>query len=341
MATSTTAWCSGIPIVDLAPLESKSSRERQETAAELYDAFKNVGFAYIKNHGVPQDVVQEAFEWSRNFFALPQSVKDKAPHPPQGWHHRGYSGVGLEKTSQMLFDQDDISESRKVPDCKESFEIGSDDNPRMANIWPPEDDIPGLRDFFERFYDACYGVEVKLLKAIGAALGLDEGYFLDYHSKANNQIRLLHYPPVDEGLLREGKLECIAAHSDFCTMTLLFQDDVGGLEVEDRHHKGRFNAAPYIEGTAVVNIGDLLMRWTNDELKSTLHRVRTPASAAADDDEGRPRMTRARYSIPYFICADGERTIDCAPGCFGAERPKKYEPINCNEYVDMRMNALY
>ncbi|KAM4067147.1 2OG-Fe(II) oxygenase superfamily protein [Hirsutella rhossiliensis] len=338
MAASTTARCSGIPIVDLAPLESDSPRELEETAARLYDAFKNVGFAYVKNHGVPQDVVDEAFAWSRKFFALPQSVKDKAPHPPYGWHHRGYSGVGVEKTTQMMFDDEDISESRKVPDCKESFEIGSDENARMPNIWPPEHEVPGFREFFGRFYDACYGVEVKLLKAIAVGMGLDEGYFLDYHSKTNNQIRLLHYPPVDASLLGEGKVECIGAHTDFGTMTLLFQDEVGGLEVEDISDKGRFNPAPYMDGTVVVNIGDLLMRWSNDELKSTLHRVRTPA------DQGRAlgqRMTRARYSIPYFVCADGDRTIDCVPGCFGPGRPKKYAPINCDEYVDMRMNALY
>lgn len=338
----------GIPIVDLAPLEGGSGREVEKTASQLYDAFRRVGFAYVKNHGVPQDMVEAAFDWvgmelptearapltaqSRKFFALPQSVKDKAPHPPYGWHHRGYSGVGLEKTAQAMLDESGMAELRKVPDCKESFEIGSDDNGRMPNIWPPEHDIPGFRGFFQRFYDACYGVEVKLLRAIAVGLGLDEAYFLDYHSRTNNQIRLLHYPPVNEALLRDGKVECIGAHTDFGTMTLLFQDDVGGLEVEDMEQRGRFNAAPSVPGTVVVNIGDLLMRWSNDELRSTLHRVRTPSHGG---------MTRARYSIPYFVCADGDRTIDCVPGCSGPNRPKKYAPIRCNDYVDMRMNASY
>ncbi|PHH92044.1 hypothetical protein CDD83_9162 [Cordyceps sp. RAO-2017] len=327
----------GIPVVDLAPLESGDADKLAGTARELYQAFKNVGFAYVKNHGVSAEEVEEAFAWSRKFFDLPQSVKNKAPHPPYGWHHRGYSGIGLEKASQDIFDRKAAGLKAKIPDIKESFEVGSDDNLRMPNIWPPEEDIPGFRDFFLRFYDSCYGIEVKLLRTIAAGMGLPQNYFLDFHSRQNNQIRLLHYPPVRESLLRDGKVECIGAHTDFGTMTLLFQDEVGGLEVEDIHDRGRFIPAPYVPGTAVVNIGDLLMRWSNDELKSTLHRVRTPPCAGAGDD----RMTMTRYSIPYFICADGDRTIDCVPGCFGPDRPKKYEPINCNDYIDMRMNAIY
>lgn len=239
----------------------------------------------------------------------------------------------------MIFDEGQISESRKVPDNKESFEMGSEANERMPNIWPPEEAIPGFRDFFVRFYAACYGVEMKLLKALAMGMGLPDGYFADYHSEGGNQTRLLHYPPVEERRLREGEIECIGAHSDFGTLTMLFQDEVGGLEVEDAEEKGRFHAAPYVAGTVVVNIGDLLMRWTNDELRSTLHRVRTPPADAADAD-GR-RMTRARFSIPYFVGPDAHRVIDCVPGCSGPGRPKQYAPVVCGDYIDMRMNATY
>ncbi|RDA94033.1 hypothetical protein CP533_5287 [Ophiocordyceps camponoti-saundersi (nom. inval.)] len=332
--------CSGIPIIDLRPFESGNAHEVAECAAELFTAFKTVGFAYIKNHGVPQEQVDEAFRWSRKFFALSQDVKNKAPHPPEGWYHRGYSGIGVEKATQMIFDPHDIAEKRKVPDCKESFEIGSEESKRMPNIWLPEDDIPGFRSFFNRFYKTCYGVEVKILRAIAIGMGLEETYFVKCHSIHNNQLRLLHYPPVKDALLRSGKVESIGAHSDFGTLTLLFQDSVGGLEVEDVHEKGTFRPAVPIPGTMVVNIGDLLMRWSNDELRSTLHRVRTPPRDD-DDIEDEERMTLTRYSIPYFICADDNTMIDCLPGCHGPDRPKKYEPVNCNQYVDFRMNALY
>lgn len=119
------------------------------------------------------------------------------------------------------------------------------------------------------FFDTCYNVELDLLRAIEVGMDLPEGFFREYHTKRDNQIRLLHYPPVESELLRDGKMERIAAHSDFGTMTLLFQDEVGGLEVEDMHVKGKFNPAPFIPGTVIVNIGDFLQRWSNDTLKST------------------------------------------------------------------------
>jgi isopenicillin N synthase-like dioxygenase len=129
-------------------------------------------------------------------------------------------------------------------------------------------------------------------------------------------------------------------------MTLLLQDSIGGLEVEDIYEKDKFVPAPYIPGTIVVNIGDFLQRWSNDTLKSTLHRVRAPPLIEVDDSEGtgekkKKRVTQARYSIPYFVTADREKTIDCLPGCWGLDRPKKYDAINARDYIEMRLNATY
>jgi len=233
----------------------------------------------------------------------------------------------------MVFDKESIDELRKCPDFKESFELGREDDERTPNIWFPEEVLPGFRKFFTEFFEACYGIELNLLRAIALGMGLPEGFFREYHTKKDNQVRLLHYPPIEAELLRGGKMERIAAHSDFGTMTLLFQDEVGGLEVEDIHEQGKFNPAPFIPGTIVVNIGDFLQRWSNDTLKSTLHRVRAPPLV-----EG---MTRARYSIPYFVTADRDKTIDCLPGCCSEEKPNKYEPINAREYIEMRLNATY
>ncbi|KIW90262.1 uncharacterized protein Z519_08906 [Cladophialophora bantiana CBS 173.52] len=323
-----------IPIIDLEPVRSGTPEEARQTGKLVYEAFRDVGFAYIKNHGLPQELLDQAFEWSSKFFALPQADKDKAPHPPYGWWHRGYSGIGREKVVQMVFDQDSIDQLRKCPDFKESFELGREDDERTPNIWFPEDVLPGFRQFMTAFFETCYGTALCLLRAIALGMDLPEDFFREYHTKKDNQLRLLHYPPVEAELLRGGAMERIAAHSDFGTMTLLFQDEVGGLEVEDVREKGKFNPAPFVPGTVVVNIGDFLQRWSNDTLKSTLHRVRAPPMATTG-------MTRARYSIPYFVTADRDRTIDCIPGCCSAERPKKYEPINAREYIEMRLNATY
>lgn len=233
----------------------------------------------------------------------------------------------------MVFDKESIAKLRACPDFKESFEMGREDDELTPNVWLPEEILPGFRKFFNHFYETCYDIELSLLRAIALGMGLSEDFFLHYHTKKDNQVRLLHYPPVEAELLRNGSMERIAAHSDFGTLTLLFQDEVGGLEVEDIYEKGKYNPAPYIPGTIVVNIGDFLQRWSNDTLKSTLHRVRAPPLVRG--------ITKARYSIPYFVTADRDKTIDCIPGCYSADRPKKYEPINAKEYIQMRLNATY
>ncbi|ERT01308.1 oxidoreductase, 2OG-Fe(II) oxygenase family [Sporothrix schenckii 1099-18] len=337
-----------IPVIDFAPFYSGRAEDTTAVGKAVYEAFRDVGFAYISNHCIPEEAVKEAFEWNAKFFDLPQAVKEKAPHPPEGWWHRGYSGIGREKVVQMVYDEASIGDLRKVPDFKESFEIGRDYNAtRVRNIWLPEEDLPGFRDFFVKFFELGYQMELDLLRAIAIGMGLDEKFFWQYHTNKDNQIRLLHYPAVEESLLRDGKIERIASHTDFGTLTMLFQDSVGGLEVEDIYEKGKFNAAPYIPGTIVVNIGDFLQRWSNDQLKSTLHRVRAPPlvdnEEAATPDNGAPkqRLTRPRRSIPYFVTADHEKIIDCLPGCFGPDNPKKYEPINSGEYITRRLNATY
>ncbi|GFP56406.1 hypothetical protein ACSS6W_006685 [Trichoderma asperelloides] len=332
-----------IPVVDFTLARTGSEEDRRRVAKELYEAFKNVGFAYVRNHGVPQEVVDEAFVWNHRFFNMPQADKDKAPRPSESWHHRGYSSVGREKVSQMIFDEESISAARSVPDVKESYEIGRDDEEAsLPNVWPPRDILPGFREFFNKFYEVCYAAELEILRLIALGMGLEEEYFIRFHKNKDNQIRLLHYPPIEERILRQGKAERIAAHTDYGTITMLFQDDVGGLEVEDVNEKGKFIPAPYIPNTAVVNIADFLMRWSNDELKSTMHRVKAPPLAADEDEAAtKHRMTRARHSVVYFVGADLEKTVDCVPGCWGPDRPKKYEPVNAMEYIRMRLQATY
>jgi isopenicillin N synthase-like dioxygenase len=273
---------------------------------------------------------------SAKFFALPQEIKDKIPHPPEGWWHRGYLGLGREKVSQTVFDSEPIGELRKVPDVKKSFEMGKENNPKMPNIWLPEEDLPGFRGFFNRFYALCNQLELDILRALAFGMGLDEDFFVAYHQNADNQTRILHYPPIPGDLLRLGKAERIAAHS---TITLLFQDRVGGLEAEDPQQEGLFRPVPYIPGTVVVNVGDFLKMWTNDILKSTLHRVRAPPTV--EGEQGVGKVTPERFSIPYFCGPDTEKTIECVPRCYGPDRLKRYGPTTVGEYMNMRMNAFY
>ncbi|KAK5278182.1 hypothetical protein LTR16_008912, partial [Cryomyces antarcticus] len=169
----------------------------------------------------------------------------------------------------------------------------------------------------------CAALVHRVLSSIALGLGLPATFFERSHAHDLFQLRLLHYPPVSTSLLRSGARDRIAAHSDFGTITLLFQDDVGGLEVEDPHAPDTFRAVTPVQGAVLVNVADLMMRWSNDVLRSTVHRVGAPPTVG-DGGEGEEKegVTRARYSIPFFATADSDAVIDCLEGCWSKERPK-------------------
>ncbi|KAF8993550.1 thymine dioxygenase [Cyathus striatus] len=344
-----------VRVVDFAPF--RDGTDKTKVAAELLDSFKTVGFVYLTNHGVPDSKLEEMFDWTKKFFSLPLEKKLLAPHPPSGTHHRGYSAPGQEKVSQHLYDESELAAHRaKAPDVKESFESGREDDLVMPNIWLPEGVLPGYREACLDFYWICYELEIEVLKALSLAFDLGEEYFVRVHTQADNQLRLLHYPSVSADAIKNNKVIRIDEHSDFGSITLLFQDDIGGLEVEDPKNPGTFKAGhlfrtvssclvlttslfqpvPPVPGTVLINAGDFLMRWSNDTIKSAVHRVRAPPALA--NSEG---MIPDRYSIPYFCGADMDIVVDCVPGTWSESNPKKYEPISAKEYVLKRLAASY
>ncbi|OJD34325.1 thymine dioxygenase [Diplodia corticola] len=334
-----------IPIVDFSHWSGGSPEERQSIAKKLTDAARGVGFVYIVNHGVSDNVLDQAFAWSKKLFDLPHEKKMLAPHPPGPNVHRGYSWPGLEKVSQYIHKGDEDpdakdQELRKVEDCKESYEIGSEKCENMPNVWLPDEVLPGFRNFMTEFYWACFGTAQDVLRALAVGIGLgDEDFLLKFHNGHNNQLRLLHYPPVEKEKLESNMVARMPAHTDWGSITMLFQDDCGGLQVEDPHSPGKFMEAVPIKNAIVMNVGDLLMRWSNDYLKSTLHRVTLPP-LQPELVEGKA-MTRARYSIPYFVSPDPSAVIECLPACAGEQNPVKYEPVVQEDYRRMRAKLQY
>ncbi|KAK5634410.1 hypothetical protein RRF57_010124 [Xylaria bambusicola] len=371
-----------IPVVDLRLWSDGSPADRKCVASELTEACRRVGFVYVRNHGVSDDLLAEAFTWAKKLFDLPREMKMLAPHPPGTSVHRGYSWPGLEKVSQIIYadgDEERQVESRRVSDVKvclsisfslatffylpdiplfsflycscESYEIGSEDFAQQPNVWIPED----VLRFTTAFYWRCFEVAKELLRALALGLGLDdEDFFVRFHSGLNNQLRLLHYPPVEVEKLVKGEVERMSAHSDWGTVTMLFQDNGEGLQVEDPNQRGHFVDATPMNGALILNVGDLLMRWSNricyihmlrsspDYLKSTLHRVTLPPLLRENGVSGKSLMMQSRYSIPYFVAPDPTTIVGCLALCAdGADNSPRYPPITQQEYAKMRARGQY
>ncbi|KAJ3330736.1 hypothetical protein HDU76_004999 [Blyttiomyces sp. JEL0837] len=286
-----------IPIIDFGKFLHGSPSDRLETAKSLVDAYKSVGFIYLSNHGIPEEQIETVFAESKGFFDLPMDEKEKLPwDSPEA--NRGYSSPGREKVTQLL-DAAEVDKLRKEsPDLK-----------------------------------TAHNLSIEIMRSIALGLNLPETYFDPYISRKDNTLRLLHYPPVSKSLLDKENQSRAGSHTDYGTVTLLFQDDVGGLEVLNT--KGEWERAVPIKGTIVVNAADLLMRWSNDVIKSTHHRVVSPPpSSTTATTVNYP----ARYSIAYFCDPNHDAVIECLPGIGGAP---KYEPVKTRDYMVMRLSATY
>ncbi|KXT16966.1 hypothetical protein AC579_7395 [Pseudocercospora musae] len=340
--SESTTTSSPIPIIDFSAwYNATTPSAKLQVARDLISACQDPGFVYIKNHGVSQDLLDQAFATAKHLFDLPMESKMLAPHPDGPDVHRGYSRPGLEKVTQYMDGDEKVGEQlRSVGDVKESYEIGSEECPNQYNVWLPEEIYPGFREFTTKFFWDCNEAAQEILRAIAVGLELEDSEFLiKHHTGHNNQLRLLHYPPIPAEDLEQGKAARISAHTDWGSITMLFQDDCGGLEVEDKD--GKFVPATPIKGACVMNVGDLLMRWSNDKLKSTLHRVTLPQLSDSYDTSSGKRMTKARYSIPYFVSPDPFSRVECLPACVDEQHPVKYEPILQDEYRKMRAKVQY
>jgi len=152
----------------------------------------------------------------------------------------------------------------RLSNTQESYEIGSESNEEQPNVWLPDPILPGFRKFMTEFYWTCDIASKEILKAIGLGMGLqDPEFMVRFHSGHNNQLRLLHYPPIPAAALESKSSARMPAHSDWGSITMLFQDDCGGLEVENQHAPGEFVKITPLKNAIVMNIGDLLMRWSN------------------------------------------------------------------------------
>ena len=243
----------------------------------------------MKNIPVTPETRKHVFDTSAKFFRLPQDTK-----LAHGWTtpeaNRGYSAPGREKVTQLK----DIADVAKLkegnPDIKESFEIGRESDEDHPNQWPPEEEeLVGFKSTMLDFFEQCKAIHIEVMRAIAVGMDLDSGFFDNFVDVGDNTLRLLHYPAVKKDVFKINPGQVRAGeHSDYGSITLLFQDSAGGLQVKSP--SGKFVDATPIENTCVVNAGDLLARWSNDTIKSTIHRVVEPPHKDSD-------VHPARYSI--------------------------------------------
>ncbi|KAJ3203599.1 hypothetical protein HDU82_006485 [Entophlyctis luteolus] len=335
-ASLDTAPVAAIPIVDLSPLTAASAAHsvsaRDATAAALVDALHTCGFAYLANHGIPASVIDGMFDLSRRFFALDPAEKERVLwDSPES--NRGYVGIGREKLSELDKEgrAEDIKELNRVsPDLKEAFDIG---NPSPSKQYKNKFPSPEVGVQCESFFETMSQMNVSVMSAVALGLGLDPDYFVKFINNHDNTLRLLHYPRVPADEFTDLSRRC-GAHCDYGALTFLFQDAVGGLEVRDRV-TGKFVRATPVPGTILVNVGDLLQRWTNDYLVSTEHRVVKPD--IVDGDGQFP----SRYSIAFFCDPNFDAEISTIEKFVTAENPHKYPSVNAGSYLVSRLSSTY
>ncbi|MDF1720567.1 MAG: 2-oxoglutarate and iron-dependent oxygenase domain-containing protein [Minwuia sp.] len=314
-----------VPVIDFAPFRQGDAAARQRIAEQIDDACRSIGFLVVGGHGIPQSLIDDAFADSRDFFALPDVLKMRAA-PPDKTVPRGYQAFASKRLAATLGIE-------TPPDLREQFFMGPPEDRGdlvaaypdaerfyATNIWTGVPDA--FRQTMTELYRSFERLGGELMSAFALGLGLPENYFatrIDRHfsTGTTNLYPALTTAP-EAGQLRTGM------HTDFGSLTLLLRSETaGGLQVQGED--GDWHDVPDMPGTLVVNIGDMMARWTNDLWRSTLHRVANPPTV----DGTQP----ARQSMGYFLHPNYDSMVEALPGCVSADRPASYPPIMAGEHM--------
>ena len=315
-----------VPVIDISGFRSGGPAAKHAVVRQVGQACRDIGFLIISGHGVPDALIEETYRTSKDFFALPPDQKAAVDRPAPD-QVRGYSAVGGEGLSYSL-------DKPAPPDLKESLSIGPIDvddtdpyftgpvaGPHFApNVWPEQP--AGLRTAWTAYFQAMERLAADLMSMFALSLDLPEDYFADKIDRHISMFRALQYPSQvtapELGQMRAG------AHSDYGSLTILRQEQrPGGLQVLNK--AGEWVDVPAIPGTFVVNIGDLMMQWTNDLWASTMHRVVNPPQEHASDS--------ARISLVFFHQPNYDAVVSCLPGCASTGQPAKYAPVSSGDHL--------
>ncbi|CAN9319841.1 unnamed protein product [Alternaria sp. RS040] len=309
------------PILDFSKFYQSDATSKKQLVEEVRNCCLHNGFFQITGHNVPIDLQQKMMDWNKKFFNLPLEEKNKVNKDTSNTWNRGYELL----KSQML-------EEGTSPELKEGYYIG-DEIPKThpyflnkklnsgPNMWPSESSLPDVQDFKStslEYYGQVVQLAKDILKVLALTLDLSEDYFDEYARDAVATMRLLHYPsqpPDSPAKLTRG----IGAHTDFGCITILLQDTVSGLQVYDYTTQEWLDVTP-TPGAFVVNLGNLMMRWSNDRYISNLHRV---INVSGEE----------RYSIPVFFSGNPDYVVSCLPNCKADGEQPKWPPITVEQAI--------
>jgi isopenicillin N synthase-like dioxygenase len=307
-----------LAVIDISPfLNDGSKTQRAEVAQQIRAACVDIGFFYATGHGFSVGEIDEAIKWAHRFFELPNDRKMDL-HVSKTSAFLGYIGIGGSNPDANTDEGVDLREGFYL--AREAYESEPKDlHIAGKSIWPDESDLPGYKPFMEAYIRKQCVLAQKLARAFAMALDLPQTYFDDAYRFPEVKLGFNYYPPVPAEKLHRSQWG-ISPHADYDGFTILAQDSLGGLQV--RNSEGAWVEVPPIEGTFVINIGDLFATWTNDLFMSSLHRAinATPK--------------RARVSIPFFTSPRLDTQINCLPTCTSADNPPKYEPIIAGPFLN-------
>ncbi len=303
--------CASIPVIDISACAAPD-----DVCSQIDAACRGIGFLAITGHGVPSDLLDGVLAATREFFAQPLKYKNSLAIERSD-HHRGYAGVEGELLQPGL-----------RADLKETMDFGPEvraDDPLRSplegpNQWPA---LPGFRDAIEAYQAAVLTAAKRLLRLMAQALGQEQSFFDQRFERPLVGTRLIRYPAVAEP--SRDQLGC-GAHSDYGCVTLLHIDGTPGLQLADV--EGRWHDIVAPAGSFIVNLGDMLARWTNDRYRATVHRVQSPR--AAD-----------RYSVPTFVNPSYDTVVECLSSCLGEGEQPKYATTTSGAYLQSRFDETF
>ncbi len=314
-----------IPSLDLADFTHGNEEKKAAFVKKLGEAYQNIGFVAIKNHGLDDRLQKSLYDSIQAFFALPEGIKSKYEHPEIGYQ-RGYTGKGKEH-----------AKGRNTGDLKEFYHVGQelkeipDSDPVKSeypgNIWPEE--IKELKEASVKAYRTLENAGKAMLRAIALHLDLEEDYFEDKVAYGNSILRQIHYFPIENPEEVPSDAVRAAEHGDINLITLLMGASADGLQVLRKD--GKWIPITALPDQIVVNVGDMLERLTNKKLKSTIHRVVNPP---------REKMNSSRYSIPFFMHPRSEMDLTCLENCVNEENPKQFPDISAGGFLEERLREL-